>query len=166
MTRITSAIVAAALLLGACVVAADTPDVGTPPLEPGTTIVGLPPATPPADPGVPAEQPVLLGEAYLHALVADVLGEGRVRLTAIGDLPTPCHELRLEAGPPDPDGIIRLEMYSATDPNVICIQVLEPFHVAVEIHRLGAGSYQVLVAGQPAISFEVDADQASPNPRP
>ncbi len=165
MTRILSIVATAALLTGACAVAADLPS--TPPsVAPDTTVVGLPPAIPAADPGLPPDEPVLLGEAYLRTLAAAVLGEGRVRLTAKGDLPSPCHQLRVEVGPPDPDGVIYFELYSVADPEMICVQVLHPFHVATEIDRLGAGAYDVLVAGKRVATFEVTPEQASRDPRP
>jgi hypothetical protein len=62
-----------------------------------------------------------------------------------GNLPTPCHKLRVKVNPPDASGQIQVEVYSLVDPAEICIQVLEPFQASVPLKDLSSGTYQVSV---------------------
>lgn len=64
-----------------------------------------------------------------------------------GTLPTPCHELRVQAQPPDAEGNVRIEVYSVTDPQKICIQVLKPFAVQIPLLS-GTGEYTFWVNGK------------------
>jgi hypothetical protein len=67
-----------------------------------------------------------------------------------GNLPTPCHKLRVKVNPPDENQQIQVEVYSLANPAEICIQVLEAFQVSVPLKDLSSGVYQVLVNQQPA----------------
>ena len=71
----------------------------------------------------------------------------QVRLQLAGDLPTPCHELRAIITPPDNGSQINIEVYSVSDPEVMCTQVLSPFEVTIPIGDFTAGSYSLLVNG-------------------
>lgn len=64
-----------------------------------------------------------------------------------GALPTPCHELRVQAQPPDAEGNVWIEVYSVTDPQKICIQVLKPFAVQIPLLS-GTGEYTFWVNGK------------------
>ena len=66
-----------------------------------------------------------------------------------GNLPTPCHKLRVKVNPPDANRQIQVEVYSLADPAEICIQVLEAFQVSVPLKDLSSGTYQVSVNQQP-----------------
>ena len=66
-----------------------------------------------------------------------------------GNLPTPCHKLRVKVNPPDANQQIQVEVYSLADPAEICIQVLEAFQVSVPLKELPSGTYQVSVNQQP-----------------
>ena len=66
-----------------------------------------------------------------------------------GSLPTPCHELKVEVSPPDDQNRILVSVYSLSDPNQVCIQVLEPFEETAELGRFTQGTYSVWVNGEP-----------------
>ena len=70
-----------------------------------------------------------------------------------GELPTPCHELRLQVGQPDRDGNIAIEAYSVVDPNAICEQVVQPFEVTLPLGSFPDGQYKVLVNGEAVADF-------------
>ncbi len=65
-----------------------------------------------------------------------------------GALPTPCHQLRAEVSEPDEQNIIKVDVYSITDPDQICIQVLEPFEKDIPLGSFTSGKYSVLVNGE------------------
>ncbi|MFN0091868.1 MAG: hypothetical protein ACKVWR_16625 [Acidimicrobiales bacterium] len=65
---------------------------------------------------------------------------------ALGQLPTPCHELvvnRLDAGA----GRVTIELASRADPERICIQVLSPFSWSQRVAPLNPRDYVVSVNG-------------------
>jgi hypothetical protein len=72
-----------------------------------------------------------------------------------GNLPTPCHKLRIIVNPPDSNQQIQVEVYSLVNPDEICIQMLEPFQASVTLKDLPAGTYEVLVNQQPAGTLTV-----------
>lgn len=69
-----------------------------------------------------------------------------LRLT--GALPTPCHQLRVIIPEPDNQDQIRIEVYSLTDPEEICIQVLETFEASIPFEGDLSAEYEVLVEGE------------------
>jgi hypothetical protein len=75
-------------------------------------------------------------------------------LTIKGNLPTPCHQLRVEVSEPDAKNQIRVQAYSVVDPNKMCIQVLEPFEENIPLGSLPTGQYTVTVNGEPVSQIE------------
>lgn len=71
-----------------------------------------------------------------------------------GSLPTPCHHLRADMSEPDAQNRIMVEVYSLTDPDTACIQVLEPFQQGINLGSLPQGSYTVLVNGEQVAEIE------------
>jgi hypothetical protein len=69
----------------------------------------------------------------------------QAKLDLDGSLPTPCHELRAVAQPPDDQDEIHVEVYSLTDPDQICIQVLEAFTASIPLGSYTEGKYTVWV---------------------
>jgi hypothetical protein len=63
-------------------------------------------------------------------------------------LPTPCHALKWEVVDPDPDGRIEVVLYSLADPELACIQVLEPFETSIPLGAFESGSYTVYLNGE------------------
>ena len=68
-------------------------------------------------------------------------------LHLIGNLPTPCHELRALASEPGKDGRINVELYSVSDPSAVCVQVLAPFEANIPLGSYTEGSYPVTING-------------------
>ncbi len=62
-----------------------------------------------------------------------------------GYLPTPCHELRIFVHPPDEENLVNVDVYSVTEPNLDCEQVLRAFDVRVNLGTYPTGSYWVWV---------------------
>lgn len=94
-----------------------------------------------------------------EVLVLD--GPLRVELNLAGYLPTPCHELAWEVAPAV-QGVIQVEVFTEIDPEVICVQVLEPFEERIELKQLLPGDYTVLVNGEQAGAFSLEARAGYP----
>ncbi len=96
------------------------------------------------------------GEVYLDS--ADVLVMEsfpvQIMLSLTGNTPTPCHQVRILANPPDVDNNIQIEVYSVFDPAQVCIQVLQPFVANLNLGSFPTGSYTVLVNGEQIGEFE------------
>jgi lysophospholipase L1-like esterase len=74
------------------------------------------------------------GNVDISAASLTAHGTEGYTLTIEGNLPTPCHELRLKI--PDKanaEESLRIEAWSVFDPKSMCMQALKPFSVAVEI---------------------------------
>lgn len=78
----------------------------------------------------------------------------QVSLNISGNLPTPCHKLRVVIQPPDADNKIEAEVYSLIDPDVICTQVLSPFEESIDLGTFPTGHYTVLVNGKLVGEFD------------
>lgn len=61
----------------------------------------------------------------------------QISLHLKGNLPTPCHQLRVEISEEDEDRKVNIEVYSVVDPEQMCAQVLEPFEENIPL-----GSYE------------------------
>ncbi len=71
-----------------------------------------------------------------------------------GNLPTPCHKLRVAVQPPDDQNQILVEVYSLVDPDKMCTQVLEPFEINVPLGSFPAGKYTVIVNSEVIAEFQ------------
>lgn len=72
----------------------------------------------------------------------------QISLGLSGDLPTPCHELRVVVQEPDAENKINVEVYSVVDPDQVCIQVLKPFQEHIDLGTFPRGHYTVWVNGE------------------
>jgi hypothetical protein len=72
----------------------------------------------------------------------------QINLVLRGELPTPCHQLRIMLNPPDAQNRIEVQVYSVVDPDQMCIQVLEPFEATVSLSSFSNGTYFVFVNGE------------------
>jgi len=77
-------------------------------------------------------------------------------LSLKGSLPTPCHKLRIRLHPPNPDRRIVVEVYALLDPdpNLVCIQVLEPFSATLTLEVQESGHYTVWINDQQVAEFD------------
>jgi hypothetical protein len=78
----------------------------------------------------------------------------QVNLLISGNLPTPCHKLRVSIAQADTENRIAIEVYTLVDPNIICIQVLDPLQTTIPLGSFPSGHYSVLVNGILAGEFD------------
>jgi len=71
-----------------------------------------------------------------------------VQIILQGNLPDPCHSLRVVVTPPDANNVINLDAYSVVDPAVACITVLKPFAATIPLGDYPDGEYTVMVNGE------------------
>lgn len=104
----------------------------------------------------PGDEKLTRGEVYVHesSLVIRESYPPQVSLSLSGDLPTPCHELRVKINAPDQENKIMAAAYSVVDPDKVCIQVLESFEGHIDLGSFPAGHYSVWVNGESAGEFD------------
>jgi len=78
----------------------------------------------------------------------------QITLVLEGNLPTPCHQIRVAAHLPDEQNRLQVEVYSVFDPAEICIQTLDPFKVNIALGSFPTGHYSVLVNGDVVGEFD------------
>ncbi|MCC7360010.1 MAG: hypothetical protein IT317_11060 [Anaerolineales bacterium] len=163
-----------ALLLAACAPAAPVPDTPAEPAtdtpvaptpgsdEPVTSPTQLPAATPgtpvaPAWAPQPGDAALDRGTIYLDVIEVFLLESYpvQVQLHLEGSRPTPCHQLRVAAAPPDTQGHIVVEVYTVTDPGQACTQQLAPLSENINLGSYPSGSYTVIVNGKKAAEIVV-----------
>jgi hypothetical protein len=71
-----------------------------------------------------------------------------------GNLPTPCHQLRISSNGPDAQNQIHLDVYSVVDPNVVCAEVLEPFELNFPLGSYPSGHYILFVNEAQVAEFD------------
>jgi hypothetical protein len=78
----------------------------------------------------------------------------QILLSIQGNLPDPCHHLRVAINPPDEKKDIVIEIYSVADPGQSCILVLEPFETGINLGSFPAGHYRLRINGELAGEFD------------
>ena len=98
----------------------------------------------------PEDKDLTRGNAYLNeaSLVIRESSPPQISLILKGDLPTPCNQLRAEIGAPDAENKIEVDLYSVSNPNKACAQVLKPFEESIDLGKLPTGHYTVWVNGE------------------
>ncbi len=66
----------------------------------------------------------------------------------IGNVPDPCHQLRIAFSPADSQNRINLEVYTVFDPHTACITLIQTFQVNYPLGMYSSGHYTVYVNGQ------------------
>jgi hypothetical protein len=79
----------------------------------------------------------------------------QVTLSLNGELPTPCHQLRVKVSPPDAENRIQVEAYSVVDPGMMCTQVIKPFEAQINLGSFESGKYSVYVNGEFLATFTI-----------
>ena len=128
--------------------ATSAPD--TPPTSPaGENMSSNEPALNPFAPK-PEDKDLTRGNVYLNeaSLVIRESSPPQISLILKGDLPTPCNQLRAEIGAPDAENKIEVDLYSVSNPNKACAQVLKPFEESIDLGKLPTGHYTVWVNGE------------------
>lgn len=95
----------------------------------------------------PGDTKFTRGKAFVEesSLVIRESMPPQVSMRLVGNLPTPCHKLRVQVDEPDANGRIVLTIYSVFKEDMMCAQVLKPFDVSVPLNDYPAGSYTVLI---------------------
>ncbi len=107
----------------------------------------------------PVNENLVEGPVYLDSADLLILESfpPQYRLLLKGNLPDPCHKLEVVVPAPDAEGIIDVQVFSLTNPETICIQILEPFEESVSLDGFPPGTYQVEVNGEMVGQIEVFA---------
>lgn len=110
----------------------------------------------PLDP-LPNESTMVPGEVILGSTDIILLESFpvQVHLKVKGDLPTPCHFLRAEVSQPDAENRIDVKLYTLTEQDVMCIQVIQPFEDTIPLGDYSSGSYQLFVNGDLVSEFKI-----------
>lgn len=105
------------------------------------------PGGPPAYAPRPGDDQLVRGAVYLDSADVLVMESYPVQIAVLlkGSLPTPCHELRVAVNEPDEANRIRLEVYSVSDPNAVCAQMLKSFEQSVYLGSYPAGHYTIWI---------------------
>lgn len=151
-------------LLAACAPAVPTPVPGDKPVasppDQGVIISTEQPITPPDSPPgyLPraGDEQLQRGEVYLDSvdLLAMESYPPQFSLLLKGNLPTPCHQLRVTYHEPDTQNRIMIEVYSLADPQAVCAQMLQPFEQAVPLGSFPSGHYTLWVNGKQISEFD------------
>jgi len=131
-------------------------------LSPDTAVTNPAGETPPQQPienpyaPLPADSSLTRGEVFIEekGLLVRESYPPQISLSMSGNLPTPCHELRVQVSEPDEKNNIQVEAYSVTDPNMMCTQVLKPFQASIDLGTFPSGHYSVYVNGELAGEFD------------
>ena len=104
----------------------------------------------------PGDDKLTRGNIYLQeaGLVIRESFPPQISLSLRGDLPTPCNQLRVAVSAPDSENKIAVDVYSLSDPNQVCVTVLEPFEESIDLGTFPTGHYSVWVNGDLAGEFD------------
>ena len=78
----------------------------------------------------------------------------QISLALSGDLPTPCHQLRVQINALNRENSIVVDVYSVVDPSRICTEVLKPFEEYIDLGTFPSGHYSVWVNGASIGEFD------------
>jgi len=122
---------------------------------PGDTMPANEPSTNPLGPK-PSDGKLTRGSAFIQesGLLIRESYPPQISLTVSGDLPNPCHELRVGVSVPDAENKILADVYTVVDPNMSCIQVLKPFRENIDLGTFQSGHYTVWVNGEMVGEFD------------
>ena len=81
----------------------------------------------------------------------------QVQAVLVGNLPDPCHVLRVVLGATTVTKTINISVYSLVKPGSSCATVLQPFSVTVPLGSFSSGSYTVFVNGTKLGTFSAGA---------
>ncbi|MBN8654700.1 MAG: hypothetical protein J0M11_03120 [Anaerolineae bacterium] len=104
----------------------------------------------------PEDASLTRGEAYVDSSQLLTLESFPLQfmLNLKGNLPTPCNQLRIAVSPPDAENKVNVEVYSVSNPDEICVQVLAPFEVNYSLGSFPAGTYSLWVNGVKVADFQ------------
>lgn len=131
----------------------DTPV--TSPEGPGDNMPTTEPSLNPFSPK-PGDANLTRGNVFINeaSLVIRESFPPQISVLIKGELPTPCHQLRAEISEPDQENKIVVEVYSVVNPDLACIQVIEPFEESIDLGTYPTGHYTVWVNGEMVGEFD------------
>lgn len=105
----------------------------------------------------PGDEKMTRGAAYLDSatLLSAESYPPQITLQLVGNLPNPCHQLRVNILRPDAQNRIQIEVYSVAGTDLACIEVLQPFDAAVPLGSFPPGKYTVFVNGEQIGEFDL-----------
>ncbi len=125
------------------------------PGSPGVTYV--PPAASDYSPQ-PGDDQLNRGQVFLQLSNSELrsMESYPVQVVAVlrGDLPDPCHKLRVVVTPPDSQNIVHLDVYSVVSAGEVCAAVLDPFEAPISLGGFAGGSFSVVVNGEELGKFD------------
>jgi hypothetical protein len=97
-----------------------------------------------------------IGNVYLDSAELLILESFpiQVNLYISGNLPTPCDQLRVKVNDPDSSNRIYIEIYSVSNPDTMCVQVLQPFDTNISLGSFTPGLYKVYLNGEMIGEFD------------
>lgn len=97
------------------------------------------------------------GNFYLDSASIQSMESAPVRYSVVlkGNLPTPCHKIRVVYNPPNAENKIMLEVYTVVDPNALCAQNLQPLEQTIYLGTFPSGRYTVWVNDSQVANFIV-----------
>jgi hypothetical protein len=103
------------------------------------------------------DEKLVVGKAFIerNLIVVKEGSTGQAELLLIGNLPTPCNSLRVVQSETDADGKISVSVYSVSDPDEMCIQVLQPFTAVFPLEGLAKGEYNLSINNEPVGKFQI-----------
>ena len=109
---------------------------------------------------VPGDEGLIRGVAFVDSVQwNNSQNAGQVEFVFKGSLPTPCNHLRLNFLPLTADKRLDVDAYSVSNPDEVCIQVIQEFEVAVTVTGLAQGGYTLFVNGQEMLRFNIIAGE-------
>jgi hypothetical protein len=96
------------------------------------------------------------GNVYFDSAELLISESSPVQFTLMlkGNLPTPCDQLQVKASQPDAKNKISVDLYSTTQADKICSQLLEPFEKNFPLGSFPTGHYSLWVNGQKIAEFD------------
>jgi hypothetical protein len=97
-----------------------------------------------------------IGNVYLDSAELLILESFpiQVNLYISGNLPPPCEQLRVKVNDPDSSNRIYIEIYSVSNPDTMCVQVLQPFDTNISLGSFTPGPYKVYLNGEMIGEFD------------
>jgi hypothetical protein len=156
MKKILPILMTVVFSLSACAPVVSKPDMDEPVINETTALSKT--ATPQVNEPVPdsANPNLVRGNVFLDSaeLLTKESSPFQFTLVLKGNLPTPCDQLQVEASSPDSENKIFVDMYSVTEADKMCSQVLEPFEENFPLGSFPAGHYTIWVNGEQIAEFD------------
>jgi len=120
--------------------------------KPGTPSPGNTAIPPSGYEPQPADANLTRGQVFLDlknsSVVISESFPAQVSVILSGNLPDPCHQLRVVVMPANAENEFNLVVYSVFDPGLMCITVIKPFTATIPLGSYAGGHFTVYANGQ------------------